>query len=335
MIYIVMAYLWASVLLYILMGGADFGAGILEFFSTRKSQERTRTVMYRAIGPIWEANHMWLIIAIVILFVGFPVIYTTMSVYLHIPLTIMLLGIIARGTAFTFRNYDAVKDQLQVVYSKTFMYSSVITPLFLGIIAGSAVSGSINPKATHFADAYIFSWLTPFSLAVGIFTVTICGFLAAIFIIGETKSETDKTRFVKKSKHMSIAALLAAALVFAIAFLEDIPLTHWLFGNAVSVACVALAVASLIWMWVSLFTKQTKLLRVIAGAQVTLLLVAITYEHYPVLINLKDSEGLSLLDNYGSPKTIQSLAVALIAGSIFILPSLFYLLYSFSNKREA
>lgn len=187
MLYIVMAYLWAAVLLYVLMGGADFGAGILEFFSTQKSKDKTRTVMYRAIGPIWEANHMWLIIAIVVLFVGFPVIYSTLSVYLHIPLAIMLLGIVARGTAFSFRNYDAVKDRMQGIYSKTFMYSSVITPLFLGIIAGSAVSGKINLQATSFVEAYIFSWLGFFQVAVGVFTVTICGFLAAIFIIGETK----------------------------------------------------------------------------------------------------------------------------------------------------
>lgn len=334
MIYIVMAYLWASVLLYVLMGGADFGAGVLEFISTSKNKDRTRKVMYRAIGPIWEANHMWLIIAIVILFVGFPVIYTTMSVYLHIPLTIMLLGIIARGTAFTFRNYDAVKDKMQVVYSKTFMYSSVITPLFLGIIAGSAVSGRIDPDATNFLDAYIFSWLAPFPVAVGIFTVIICGFLAAIFIIGETKSEEDKKRFITKSKHMSIAALAAAALVLVAARIEDIPLVEWLFGNTISITCVILAIASLVWMWASLFTVQTKLLRVIAGAQITLLLIAITYEHYPVLINLKNSEGLSLLAQQGGAKTIRALGIALLAGSVLILPSLFYLLYSFSNKTE-
>lgn len=334
MIYIVMAYLWASVLLYVLMGGADFGAGVLEFLSTSKSKDRTRKVMYRAIGPIWEANHMWLIIAIVILFVGFPVIYTTMSVYLHIPLTIMLLGIIARGTAFTFRNYDAVKDKMQVVYSKTFMYSSIITPLFLGIIAGSAVSGRIDPNATNFLDAYIFSWLAPFPVAVGIFTVIICGFLAAIFIIGETKSEEDQKRFVTKSKHMSIAALGAASLVFIAARVEDIPLEHWLFGNPVSITCVVLAIGSLIWMWASLFTRQTKLIRVIAGAQVTLLLVAITYEHYPVLVNLKNTEGLSLLAQQGAEKTIRALGIALLTGSVLILPSLFYLLYSFSNRTE-
>src|SRR6195952_5708790 len=157
MLYVVMLYLWTAILLYLLMGGADFGAGIIELFTGPKNKSKTRKTMYQAIGPIWEANHMWLIIAIVILFVGFPLIYTTMSVHLHIPLAIMLLGIIARGTAFAFRHYDAVIDDMQKLYNKIFVYSSFITPLFLGIIAGSAVSGAIDLKAHNFWDAYIFS----------------------------------------------------------------------------------------------------------------------------------------------------------------------------------
>lgn len=130
MIYVVIIYLWVALLLYLLLGGADFGAGIIELFTTEDNKARTRHISYQAIGPVWEANHMWLIIAIVILFVGFPGIYATMSVHLHIPLVVMLLGIIARGTAFAFRNYDAVTDNLQKVYNKIFVYSSFITPLF-------------------------------------------------------------------------------------------------------------------------------------------------------------------------------------------------------------
>ena len=130
MIYIVIIFLWTAILLYLILGGADFGAGILELFSSNPNKSKTRKTMYRAIGPIWEANHMWLIIAIVILFVGFPKIYTTMSTYMHIPLVLMLLGIIARGTAFTFRHYDAVKDEMQKVYNRIFVYSSFITPFF-------------------------------------------------------------------------------------------------------------------------------------------------------------------------------------------------------------
>src|SRR3982750_5060442 len=96
--YVVIAYLWLSILLYLVLGGADFGAGIIELFTSDKNKISTRKTLYHAIGPIWEANHMWLIIAVFILFVGFPAIYTEMSTSLHIPLVCMLIGIIARGT---------------------------------------------------------------------------------------------------------------------------------------------------------------------------------------------------------------------------------------------
>src|SRR5271154_3045839 len=132
MLYVVIGFLWVSLLIYLLTGGADYGSGILELFSSPQDRDQIREKSHQAIGPIWEANHMWLIIAVVVLFVGFPEVYTTVSIYLHIPLVIMLLGIIARGTSFTFRNYDAVKDQMQEHYNRIYMYSSFITPLFLG-----------------------------------------------------------------------------------------------------------------------------------------------------------------------------------------------------------
>src|SRR5687768_11230258 len=241
MLYVVMIYLWASILLYLLLGGADFGAGIIELFTSRRNKSKTRATMYRAIGPIWEANHMWLIITIVILFVGFPVIYTTMSIHLHIPLAIMLLGIIARGTAFAFRHYDAVIDDMQKLYNRIFVYSSFITPLFLGMIAGSAVSGRIDPNATNFMDAYIFSWLNLFSLSVGLFTVAICAFLASIYIIGETTDEGEKNRFIRKAKHMTIAAFIAGALVFVAGYYEGVPISNWIFGNPIGLAAISAA----------------------------------------------------------------------------------------------
>src|SRR5688572_16708335 len=153
--YVVIVFLWLSILLYLLLGGADFGAGIIELFTSKRRVRRTRSTLYHAIGPVWEANHMWLIIAIVILFVGYPLIYSVLSIHLHIPLLIMLMGIIARGTAFVFRHYDAVKDSMQSLYNRIFVWSSFITPLFLGIIAGSTVSGKIDPAARSFVEAFI------------------------------------------------------------------------------------------------------------------------------------------------------------------------------------
>ncbi len=332
MLYIIMIYLWTSILLYLLLGGADFGAGIIELFTSRKNKSITRKTMYEAIGPIWEANHMWLIITIVILFVGFPVIYTTMSVYLHIPLTIMLLGIIARGTAFAFRNYDAVIDDMQKVYNKVFVYSSFVTPLFLGIIAGSAVAGRIDPSASSFPDAYIFSWLNWFSVSVGLFTVMICGYLAAIFIVGETYNESDKHRFIRKSKHMSIASVVAGLIVFVAAYYEHIPLFDWVFGNWVGRIAILLASVSFIILWKFINTRHIALVRILAGFQILMILLTVTFRHYPNIVLFKNGTSLSLLEHAGHEKTIYWLGMALLLGSLFILPALYYLIYSFRKK---
>jgi cytochrome d ubiquinol oxidase subunit II len=333
MLYVVIIFLWTSILFYLLLGGADYGAGIIELFTSKANKRQTRKTLYEAIGPIWEANHMWLIIAIVILFVGFPVIYSTMSVYLHIPLTIMLLGIIARGTAFTFRHYDAVKDDMQNLYNPIFAWSSFITPFFLGIIAGSAVSGHIDLKADTFSDAYIFSWLHWFSVSVGLFTVAICGFLAAVFLIGETDDEFDRQRFIRKAKVFNITAVACGALVFVSSVIEGIPLIDWVFGNVVGVVAITAATLSLVLLWYLMYKGKANILRILAGFQVTMILLTTTYRHYPNIVILKNGGYLSLIEHSGHEKTIQALGMALLTGSIFILPALFYLIYSFQKKK--
>lgn len=335
MLYVVIIYLWTALLLYLLLGGADFGAGIIELFTSDKNKDKTSNTLYRAIGPVWEANHMWLIIVIVILFTGFPEIYSTVSTYLHIPLAIMLLGIIARGTAFAFRHYDAVQDEMQKVYNKIFRYSSFITPLFLGIIAGSAVGGRIDPNASGFADAFIFSWLNLFSFSVGLFTVAICGYLAAIFIIGEARTDAGRKRYVIKARSMNIAAALAGILVFFAAGLSGIPLAKWLFGNPVGIVAITAALISLIAQWRLISKGKIIIIRVLAGFQIAMILLATTYYHYPRVIVMKGGGYLSLLEHRGDDKAITALALALLIGSLFILPALVYLMYSFQKKKPA
>ncbi|WP_199121175.1 cytochrome d ubiquinol oxidase subunit II [Pedobacter sp. ASV28] len=332
--YVVITFLCLSILLYFLLGGADFGAGIIELFTSKKNRGKTRHTMHQAIGPVWEANHMWLIIAIVILFVGFPLIYTTMSVYLHIPLAIMLIGIIARGTAFVFRHYDAVKDNMQELYNRIFIYSSFVTPLFLGIIAGSVLSGRVDLAANNFVDAYIFSWLNWFSVSVGLFTTALCGFLAAIYLIGECKTAEDKKRFIKKAEYMNVAAVIFGAMVFFSAAIEKVPLINWVIYNEVGLVSVSLASLSLVLLWYLLLKGKTKILRVLAGFQVTMILIAISYAHFPNFIRLKGGEVISLYETIGPEKTIQSLGWALVLGSLLILPFLGYLFYKFQQKEE-
>lgn len=334
MIYVVIAFLWLSICLYIILGGADFGAGIVEFFASKRTKRKTNTIMYESIAPIWEANHMWLIIAIVVMFVGFPQIYATLSTYLHIPLVLMLVGIIARGTAFTFRHYDAVHDDWQLVYRKIFYYASISTPFFLGIIAAATVSATINPDAKTFLDLYIFSWLTYFGVSVGIFTTCICAYLASVFAIGETKNEDDALLMVKKTKISMLYIVISGILVFIAAQMSRIPLLEWVFSKPIGIIALVLATISLGLTFVSISKKKYYIIRVFAGFQIIMILVAATYQHYPNILLLSNGNHLSLLENTAPESAISALAWALMIGSVFILPFLFYLIYSFSKLKK-
>ena len=334
MIYVVTAFLWISTCLYLILGGADFGAGIVELFSKKDFKERTRKIMYNSIGPIWEANHMWLIIAIVILFVGFPKMYAQVSNYLHIPLVLMLLGIIARGTSFTFRNYDVIKDEWHKLYAVIFTYSSVVTPLFLGIIAGSLVSGSIDNNATTFLDAYIYSWLSWFNVSVGIFTVIICAFLASVYSIQSVKKEEDKVKLRKRAQIYTGLIFVGGAIVFIVSIWKNIPLFDWITSEIYGFIAVGLATVSILLLIKDLRKGKDSFTKVYAALIVMMILFAVSYSHFPNLVLFKDGSTLSLIRDIGAISTINMLGWALLLGSVFILPFFFYLMYSFNKKQK-
>lgn len=334
MIYVVISFLWLSICLYFILGGADFGAGIVELFTPKKRRTYTQKIMYDSIAPIWEANHMWLIIAIVILFVGFPEVYATMSTYLHIPLVFMLFGIIARGTAFTFRNYDAVKDRWQNVYTLIFYYASLLTPFFLGLIAASTISKSINPDAKTFQDLYIFSWLNWFGVSVGIFAVSLCAYLASVFSLRTLGDKMELNLMIKKSYEMIVFVLVSGILVFAAAYFSGIPLIKWVFSKPLGITAITLATVALLFVLKALRDKKMVAVRVLAGFQIIMILVAATYQHNPNILLFADGSHLSLTEHIAAPKTITTLAWALMLGSVFILPFLFYLMFSFSNVKK-
>src|SRR5262245_2776312 len=139
MLIVIIIILSVSFMLYAILGGADYGAGILEIFAGRKGEK----IISKAIAPVWEANHVWLILAIVIIFTGFPQVYSTISTSLHIPLMIVLIGIVLRGSTFTFRHYDE-RDESHKYYTLLFRISSFITPFFLGITLGAMIFGEIS-----------------------------------------------------------------------------------------------------------------------------------------------------------------------------------------------
>src|SRR6476469_7098960 len=118
---------------YVLFGGADFGGGVWDLLASGSRRDKQRTLVSHAIGPIWEANHVWLIVVVVMLFVCFPPAFAAFGTILHIPLTLMLVGIVLRGSAFIFRSYSLGPRSEQRGWGRVFAVSSLITPVVLGM----------------------------------------------------------------------------------------------------------------------------------------------------------------------------------------------------------
>jgi len=337
MIYVVLIFLWTSILIYLLMGGADYGAGILELFSSNRDKPLIRKRSYQVMGPVWEANHMWLIIAVVILFVGFPGIYAALGVWLHIPLLLLLMGIVARGTSFTFRNYDAVQDGWQRVYSKVYVYSSFMVPFFLGNIAGAAVSGRINPLAGSFLEKYIFSWLNWFCFFTGCFTVFLCGFIAAVFLTGETETgeRAVKQRYRYGAALMNSGMVVCFFLICFAASKRNIALSAQGSSHYPGIVMIVCAAAACCALWYAMIKDEVMMSRVFAGLLVITLMLTVTLSYYPFFVVFKDGTGLSVWDMAAPVKTMRVLGSALLIGSAFIIPSLCFLVYSFDKKSTA
>lgn len=331
MLYIVLFFLIFSLYLYVVLGGADYGAGIIELFSSEENQKITKKTVYRVMGPVWEANHIWIIILVVILWIAFPQYYNFLVVYLHIPLTLVLLGVTLRGVAFVFRHYDAIIDNSQRIYDGMFKISSLVTPIFLGLVFGGLISGKINieaePTSLSFFEVFMKPWFNIFSLLVGLFFAALCAFLSAVLLIGESDNEIRQI-YIKKARIATVVVVITGFVTFVYGYLMDYVFVKEFLSNPYSIALVLLSGALLYPLFDSIKKGRQVLSRAFAGIQVFLILMAALLCHFPSVI-ITTSGTISLLKDVAPDSVINSLGIALLVGALFILPGLFHLLKSF------
>lgn len=335
MIEILVFFIAASLLLYILLGGSDFGAGILELLPAKDLREAQKKVINRAMGPVWEANHIWLILIVVILFVGFPRIFTTLMISLHLPFLALLVGIVVRGTVFTFRHYDAIQEPVsQRAYTWLFGLSSLWSALWLGIIAASLTRGTIAPGATGVWQAYIAPWWGFYPLSVGLFVACIFAFLASVFLIGETEDEELKQRFRHYAAVFNGSLIVIGGLVFVASFGERPGLFRLFLGHPLAIAALVLATALFVALWRFVSQRRLLLTRTVASGQVVLILLGWWVLYAPNAV-ITAAGPLSFYEHAAPAATLRQLVLALLIGSAFIFPSLAFLLRVFkSGDRE-
>jgi cytochrome d ubiquinol oxidase subunit II len=320
---ILIFFLGVSLFLYVLLGGADFGAGIVELFTGRKS---IRTIS-KAIAPVWEANHIWIILVVVILFNGFPKVYTSITTYLHIPLLLALIGIIFRGTSFTFRYYDIPEKRIGDYYSQFFRYSSIITPFFFGTVLGAIISGRIpvTPEGS-FYQVYVYPWLNLFSITTGIFVTILFGWLASVFLVGEAiDNKPNKENYIKTTYLFFAFLVLAGVLVFVTAQLSGIELLYKFWQSPISLGSLIFAtvLAPIIWY----YTRRTNVLltRILAGMITFCILLGWFGIQLPVMVYISNGKDLTIWNSIAPVATIKYLVYALIAGILLIFPAIAYL----------
>ena len=313
---------------YILFAGADFGGGVWDLFATGPRRARQREVITHALGPIWEANHVWLILAIVATFTCFAPVAARLGIVLHIPLTLMLIGIVLRGSAFTFRTYDSQHDATQHRWGRIFSSASIITPILLGVSIGAVASGRVGEETPGgFIERFVHPWLTPFALSVGLLALTIFAFLAAVYLTLETRDRALADDFRRRALGAGIAVFFASALVLLLSN-QAAPLVRsgltaspWALPLHLLTGLTAIAVLAALWF------RRYRVARIGAGLQVSLIFWGWPMAQYPFL--LPPSYTIS---NSAAPETTLRLTlIGLAVGGVILLPSLWYLFQIFKS----
>ena len=335
--------------LYVLMGGADFGGGVWDLLASGPRKREQRALIERAIGPIWEANHVWLILVVVLLFSAFPRAFAAISIALHIPLTVFLIGVVFRGSAFTFRSYDARDDEHQKRWGLLFSLASIISPVLLGMIVGAIASGEIRFVDGVVQSGFIAPWLGRFPLLVGLFALSLFAFLAAVYLANEAGSpdpgekkdgspdpaekrinrpalaDDFRLRALISGTVVGLCALVAFTLSFhdAPRIREGLTERPWTWPLHVATAIAASTA------FYSLYRRRFALARFAAAAQTMLILLGWAASQYPYLV----VPDLTIHNAAANPRTQALVLWALAVGSVLLFPSLFVLYRIFKGGR--
>jgi cytochrome d ubiquinol oxidase subunit II len=305
---------------YSLTGGADLGAGLWTLLASGPRKEEQQKAARLAIAPIWEANHVWLIFVIVVMFSAFPRAFATISIALHIPVALALVGLVFRGAAYSFHAYGIQAERTRAYWAHVFTWSSLITPFFLGSVIGALGSGAIRVQGGQVTTGFVAGWTTPFALAVGLFALGLFGLLAAVYLAAETSGELSED-FRRRALAMEIVAAVLAAGVFLLAIRHAPELSLGLarspFTWPVQLATASAALATL----VLLYKRRYRIARFTVAMQVGLVILGwgAAMDRRFVM------PDISIMNAGSQGSVLPYLVLALGCGTLLLGPALWYL----------
>jgi len=314
------AGLVVALTIYALSGGADFGAGVWDLLASGPRAAAQHELIASAIGPIWEANNVWLVLVVVVLFTAFPPAFAAILTALFAPLSIMLVGIVLRGAAFAFRAHAPRRGPIERWLTRAFAIGSIVTPVMLGVSLGTLASGRLQASSAGVSGGFD-AWLFPFGWAVGALALAMFAYLAALYLAVEARTPELAGDFRARALAAGLASGVLAALVLLLAFTAQPPIDANPMGKPFGLPLLAVtSLAALGALW-ALWTRRYFMARALGIGQVTLILWGWAAAQYPYLV----PPGLTLSNAAAPPATLRLLLIALVAGALVLFPSFYYL----------
>lgn len=322
--------LMASLTLYVLLGGADYGGGVWDLLSDGPRRQEQRDLISHAITPVWEANHVWLILVVVLLFAGFPAAFAAMTTALNIPLTVLVVGIVMRGSSFVFRAYHTGDYRTQRRWGLIFAVASTVTPICLGVVVGAISSGRVSVRNGVSLNGFVAPWIGTFPLIVGLFALSLFVFLAAVYLTVEAREHALQEDFRRRAlvSGVIVAAMALCTFLAARTGAPDIyagllrPSLVWIVQGATASYAIAALVA--------LQTRKYKVARMAAMLQVGLILWGWGLSQFPFFLQ----GDLTVSEAAAAPPVLWALIGATAAGLLLLFPSICYLMQIFKAKHE-
>ena len=320
-----LALLGVGLVAYALLAGADFGAGLWDLLAGGDvSGAPARARIEHSIGPVWEANHVWLIFVITLFWTGFPPAFAAFASTLYIPLTLVAFGIIARGSAFAFRKASTELWQ-QRLFGAAFALSSVVTPFFLGAIAGALASGRVPPGIAK--GDVVHSWWNPTGVLAGLLALVTTSYLAAVYLTRDAERDGEREVAEQFRRRGLISGVVAGVLALVGPFVLFADAPHFaerLTGNGFPelVASAVFGIASLVLLW----RRRYVAVRVTAALAVASIILGWGLAQYPYLL-----PGLTAQQAAADPAVLRAALAALSVGAVLLIPSLVWLFVLFQR----
>ncbi|MFM8305135.1 MAG: cytochrome d ubiquinol oxidase subunit II [Actinomycetota bacterium] len=314
--------LFLGITAYAVFGGADFGAGFWDLVAGGATRgARPRSVVNHAIGPVWEANHVWLIFVLVVLWTAFSEAFASIMLTLFVPLSIAALGIVLRGSSFAFRK-EVTRVSSQRNFGVAFATSSVLVPFCFGAVAGAIASGRV-PAGGVAGDTWA-SWLSPTAILGGVLAVVVCAYLAAVYLVWDAHrfAGPDMEEYFRRRALLTAGAAGLVAVVGIFVLRAD---AEYVFGRLTGVALPLVILSGLCGLGsIALLVRRShRLARLLAVGAVASVIWAWGVAQWPYLL----PETMKVAASAAPDATLAAVLVVFVLAALIIAPSLGLLYY--------